>query len=95
MADTEKPVLPPTLYPTKTRLRLAEDLANKRVVCWHFLRPEMRRKYDDRMVTAAVEEFERHGLAERGSAGETSSQTSNPRLTPAGEEWLNTHGASE
>lgn len=89
MADTEKPVLPPT----PTRIRLAQDISYGHVKCWHFHKPEIRRRYDDRLVTAAIEELEYFELADRGQP-EPPGQTSTVRLTPAGEEWLQTYGGN-
>lgn len=94
MADTEKPVLPP-LYPTKTRLKLAKDISvpGGRIRHWHWLRPETRNRFTDSVVTARVAEFVAAGLADLGEPNEYDQSTVS--LTPAGEEWLNTHGASE
>lgn len=80
---------------SEPRLRLARDIAAGHVKCWHFIRPEFRRTYDDGVIAYyRIQEFEHFGCADRGEP-ESGLQTSIVRLTPAGEEWLNRYGSNE
>jgi hypothetical protein len=84
-------VTPDELYPTPTRRRLAEAIADGQVRHYHWTEPWTCWLPTDRKVTAAVDEMVRYGIARLGVADLGAYST--VRLTPAGQQWLAKAGA--
>lgn len=82
---------PAELYPTPTRRRLAQAIADGQVRHYHHVKPWTCNTATDRKVTRDVGDLVKYGIARLGIAD--LGDWSTVRLTPAGQQWLAKAGA--